>query len=157
MISSEYIPKDHLVHFEKIKESIEVACNQVIESLKDTSSLPYIPNVYPIPIMITRIFTVHARMVRVLFYSVAYPDKNTFERFAIYPTLTLIERLPNHLTGVIGHEIAHIIALEVKVSISKSDLYSILRNREENGKFKEKRAEMVYKHFDEPVLLEIAR
>jgi hypothetical protein len=44
--------------------------------------------------MITRISTIHARMSKVLFYSVAYPDKNNFERFAIYPTLTLIERYP---------------------------------------------------------------
>lgn len=64
---------------------------------------------------------------------------------AIYSTLTLIERLPEHLTGVIGHEIAHIIALEGKVSISKSDLYSILRNREESAKSKEKKAEAAYK------------
>jgi uncharacterized protein YjaG (DUF416 family) len=112
---------------------------------------------YPIPIMITRISTNHARMIKVLFYSVAYPDKNNFERFAIYPTLTLIERLPNYLMGVMGHEIAHIIALEGKVSVSKSDLYSILRNREEVTKFKEKKAETVYKYFDETVSSEIAR
>ena len=48
------------------------------------------------------------------------------------PTLTPIERLPSYLTGVLSHEIAHIIALEGKVSISKSDLYSVLRNGEEN-------------------------
>ena len=96
-------------------------------------------------------------MIKVLFYSVVYPDKNNFERFAIYPTLTLIERLPNYLMGVIGHEVAHIIALEGRVSVSKSDLYSILRNREENAKSKEKRAEMVYKYFNEPILSEIAR
>ncbi len=157
MISSEYIPKDQLVRFEKIKGSLELAYNRVIESLNDSSSLPYIPNIYPIPIMITRISTIHARMIKVLFYSVAYPDKNNYERFAIYPTLTLIERLPNYLMGVIGHEIAHIIALEGKVSVSKSDLYSILRNRKENAKFKEKKAEMVYKYFDEPISSEIAR
>ena len=157
MISSEYIPKDQLVRFEKLKGSLELAYNRVIESLSDSSSLPYIPNIYPIPIMITRISTSHARMIKVLFYSVAYPDKNNFERFAIYPTLTLIERLPNYLMGVIGHEIAHIIALEGKVSVSKSDLYSILRNREENAKFKEKKAETVYKYFDESVSSEIAR
>jgi hypothetical protein len=157
MISSEYIPKDQLVRFEKLKGSLELAYNRVIESLSDSSSLPYIPNLYPIPIMISRISTIHARMIKVLFYSVAYPDKNNFERFAIYPTLTLIERLPNYLMGVMGHEIAHIIALEGKVSVSKSDLYSILRNREENAKFKEKKAEMVYKYFDEPISSEIAR
>ena len=157
MISSEYIPKDQLVRFEKLKGSLELAYNRVIESLSDSSPLPYIPNVYPIPIMITRISTIHARMSKVLFYSVAYPDKNNFERFAIYPTLTLIERLPNYLMGVMGHEIAHIIALEGKVSVSKSDLYSILRNREENAKLKEKKAEMVYKYFDEPISSEIAR
>jgi hypothetical protein len=157
MISSEYMSKDQLVRFQKIKGSLELAYNRVIEWLSDSSSLPYIPNIYPIPIMITRISTIHARMIKVLFYSVAYPDKNNFERFAIYPTLTLIERLPNYLMGVIGHEIAHIIALEGKVSVSKSDLYSILRNREENAKFKEKKAEMVYKYFDEPISSEIAR
>ena len=46
------------------------------------------------------------------FIVLKYPDKNNFERFAIYPTLALIERLPNHLAGVIGHEQPHIIALK---------------------------------------------
>ena len=81
MISAEYIPNDQLVHFEKIMESIKLACNRVTESLSKKSSLPYIPNIYPVPIMIVRISTVHARMVRVLFYSLVYPDKNNFERF----------------------------------------------------------------------------
>jgi hypothetical protein len=47
--------------------------------------------------------------------------------------------------------------LEGKVSISKSDLYSILRNREESAKSKEKGAEAAYKYFNEPVLSEIIR
>ena len=96
-------------------------------------------------------------MVRVLFYSIVYPDKSNFEVLAIYPTLILIERLSEYLTGAIGHEIAHIIALEGKVSISKSDLYSILRNREASGKSKEKKAKAAYKYFNEPVLSEIIR
>jgi hypothetical protein len=157
MISSECLLKDQLVRFERIKRSLELAYNQVIKSLCDSSSLPYTPNIYPTPIMITRITTIHARIVRVLYYSVAYPDKNNFERLAIYPTLTLIERLPHHLAGVLGHEIAHIMALKGRVSISKSDLYSILRNREENDKSKEKKAEMEYKYFDEPILTKIIR
>jgi hypothetical protein len=47
--------------------------------------------------------------------------------------------------------------LEGKVSISKSDLYSILRNREESAKSKEKGAEAAYKYFNELVLSEIIR
>jgi hypothetical protein len=45
MISSEYIPKDQLVRCEMIKELLELAYNQVIESLREASSLPYIPNI----------------------------------------------------------------------------------------------------------------
>jgi hypothetical protein len=156
IISSEYVPEDRLVHFEKIKKTIELAYNQVIESLNE-KVLPYMPNVYPIPFMIVKTYTVHAKMVRVLFYSIVYPDKSNFEMLAIYPTLTLIDRLSEHLTGAIGHEIAHIIPLEGKVSISKSDLYSILRDREESAKSKEKKAEAAYKYFNEPVLSEIIR
>jgi hypothetical protein len=128
----------------------------VIESLSDVSILPYIPNIYPISIIIAT-STIHARMVRDLFYSVVYPDKNNFERFAIYSTLTLIERLPNYLTGVLGREIPHIISLEGKVSISKSEIYSVLRNREENVELKEKKAEMGYKYFSKPIRSEINR
>ena len=156
MISLEYIPKEQLVHFKSIRKIIELAYNQVIESLSE-KALPYMPNIYPIPFMIAKTYTAHAKMVRVLFYSIVYPDKSNFEMLAIYPTLTLIERLPEHLTGAIGHEIAHIIALEGKVSISKSDLYSILRNREESAISKEKKAEAAYKYFNEPVLSEIIR
>lgn len=104
-----------------------------------------------------RSYTVHARMVRVLFYSIVYPDTSNFERFAIYLSLTLVDRFPAYLVGAMGHEIAHIIALEGKVSISKSDLYSVLRNREESAKSIEKRAKAVYRVFNESVLSEIAR
>lgn len=104
-----------------------------------------------------RSYTVHARMVRVLFYSIVYPDKSNFERFVIYLSLTLVDRFPAYLVGAMGHEIAHIIALEGRVSISKSDLYSVLRNREESVKSIEKRAKAVYRLFNESVLSEIAR
>jgi hypothetical protein len=157
MISSECLLRDQLVRFERIKGSLELAYTHVIESLSDSSPLPYIPNIYPTPNMIMRISTIHARAVRLLFYSVVYPDKNNFERLAIYPTLTLIERLPDYLVGVLGHEIAHIMAVKGQTSISKSDLYSILRNREENDKSKEKKAERVYKYFDEPILSKIVQ
>ncbi len=156
IISSKYVSNDKLVCFEAIRKTIELSYNQVIESLTE-KVLYYMPNVYPIPFMIAKTYTVHAKIVRALFYSIVYPDKSNFEMLAIYPALTLIERLPEHLTGAIGHEIAHIIALEGKVSISKSDLYSILRNREENAKSKEKKAEAAYKYFNEPVLSEIIR
>jgi hypothetical protein len=156
IISSDYVSNDRLVHFEKIKKTIELAYNQVIESLNE-QVLPYMPNVYPIPFMIAKTYTVHAKMVRVLFYSIVYPDKSNFDILAIYPTLTVIERLPQYLTGMIGHEVAHIIALEGKVSISKSDLYSILRDREESAKSKEKKAKAVYKFFNESLLSEITR
>ncbi|MGC1131295.1 MAG: hypothetical protein WA941_00625 [Nitrososphaeraceae archaeon] len=156
MISPDYISEDRYVHFLKIKKTIELAYKQVIESLSE-KVLPYNPNIYPIPFMITNTYTVHARLVRVLFYSIVYPDKDNFERFAIYPTMALIERLSDYLVGAIGHEIAHIIALEGKVSISKSDLYSLLRNRVGSAKTKEKRAEAVYKFFKEPVLSEIVK
>src|SRR5918995_3873569 len=93
IISSDYVPNDSLVHFEKIKKTIELAYNQVIESLSE-KVLPYMPNIYPVPFMIVRTYTIHARMIKVLFYSIVYPDKSNFERLAIYPTLTLVKRLP---------------------------------------------------------------
>lgn len=92
-------PDDQLVHFQKIKRTIELAYNQVIESLNDKIAMPYTLNIYPVPFMIAKTYTVHARMVRVLFYSIVYPDKNIFESLAMRPTLTLIERLPDYLIG----------------------------------------------------------
>jgi hypothetical protein len=152
MISSEYIPEDQLERFENIEKTIELAYNRVVESLTEKSVLPYTPNIYPVPFMIAKTYTIHATVVRVLFYSIVYPDKSNFERLAIYPTLTLIEKLPDDLVGTIGHEIAHIIALKGKVNISKSDIYSVLRNREDNAKMKEKKAEAAYMYFNEPIL-----
>jgi hypothetical protein len=46
MISLEYIPKEQLVHFKSIRKIIELAYNQVIESLNE-KVLPYLSNVYP--------------------------------------------------------------------------------------------------------------
>jgi hypothetical protein len=64
--------------------------------------------------MIAKADIVQAWMVRTLFYNVVYLDKSNFENFAIYPTLTLIERLPDCLIGAIAHEIAHIISVDGK-------------------------------------------
>jgi hypothetical protein len=157
MISSEYISKDRLVYFEKIKEITDFAYNRVVESLREKSLLPYMPNIYPVPFMIVKTYFAHASMIRVLFYSTVYPEGSNFERFAIYPNLNLIERMPEHLTGVIGHEMAHIIALGGKVSISNSDLYSVLRNRQDSAKSKEEKAKAAYRYFNEPVLSEIIK
>ena len=107
MISPDYISEDRLVYFVKMQKTIKLAYNQVTESLSE-KVLPYNPNIYPVPFMIAKTYTVHARVVRVLFYSIVYPDKDNFEGFAIYPTLALIERLADYLVGAIGHEIAHI-------------------------------------------------
>lgn len=110
------------------------------------------PTIYSVPFMIAKTYTIHVTVVRVLFYSIVYPDKGNFERLAIYPTLTLVERLPDDLIGTIDHEIAHIIALKGKVNIPKSDIHSILGNKEDNVKVKEKKAEADYKYFNEPAL-----
>jgi uncharacterized protein YjaG (DUF416 family) len=157
MISPDYLPDGKLIHFERIKRTIDLAFEQVIESLSEKRLLSYIPNIYPVPFMIAKADIVQARMVRTLFYSVVYPDKSNFENFAIYPTLTLIERLPDCLIGAIAHEIAHIISVDGKVSISKTDFTLVLRNRPESAKTKEKKAQTVYKHFSESMLSEIKR
>jgi uncharacterized protein YjaG (DUF416 family) len=150
MISPDYLPDGKLIHFERIKRTIDLAFEQVIESLSEKRLLSYIPNIYPVPFMIAKADIVQARMVRTLFYSV-YPDKSNFENFAIYPTLPLIERLPDCLIGAIAHEIDHIISVDGKVSISKTDFTLVLRNRLESAKTKEKKAQTVYKHFSESV------
>jgi hypothetical protein len=84
MISPDYISEDRLVYFVKMQKTIKLAYNQVTESLSE-KVLPYNPNIYPVPFMIAKTYTVHARVVRVLLYSIVYPDKDNFERFAIYP------------------------------------------------------------------------
>lgn len=55
---------------------------------------------------------------------------------------------------MLDHELAHIIAIEGKVDIPWSDLYSIQRNIEESDKLKEK---ATYKYFNEPVISGIIR
>jgi len=81
MISPDYISEDRLVYFVKMQKTIKLAYNQVTESLSE-KVLPDNPNIYPVPFMIAKTYTVHARVVRVLFYSIVYPDKDNFERFA---------------------------------------------------------------------------
>lgn len=74
MISPDYMPENRRVYFQKIHKVIELAYNQVIESLSE-KVLPYMPNIYPVPFMIAKTYTVHARILRVLFYSIVYPDE----------------------------------------------------------------------------------
>jgi hypothetical protein len=48
------------------------------------------PNIYSVPFMITKTYVIHGGIVRIILDTIADLGKNNFERFTIYPTLTLI-------------------------------------------------------------------
>jgi hypothetical protein len=142
LVISDFIQK--LGKYEQIVQKLEPSYEQVISSLTDKSVIPYYPNLYPIPFMIIKRYKVSFYPTRVLFYSLTYPDVNNFHKFGIYIYKGLIENFPSLLPGVIGHEIAHVIASKGRVELAKEDLALILKNRLGYINAKEKSAEDVY-------------
>jgi hypothetical protein len=149
LIISDFIQK--LGRYEPIVQRLEPAYEQVISSLTDKSVIPYYPNLYPIPFMIIKRYRVRFYPTRVLFYSLAYPDVKDFHKFGIYIYKGLIEKFPNLLPGVIGHEIAHVIASKGRVELTKEDLALILKDRLGYIDAKEKCAEDVYCCFSKEI------
>ena len=147
MIVSDFIKSIGSVGVCEALQKLQSAYEQVINSLIDKSVVPYYPNLYPIPFMIIKRYRVRFYSTRVLFYAIAYPDLKDFHKFAIYIYKGLIENFPNLLPGVIGHEIAHIIASKGKVELTKEDLALIMKDRLSYINAKEKSAEDVYCFF----------
>jgi hypothetical protein len=104
-----------------VLQNLQYAYEQVINSLIDKSVIPYYPNIYPISSKITKRYMVRFYTTCVLFYALTYPDVKDFNKFAIYIYQGLI-KFPDLLLGLIGHKIAHVIALKGRVELTKEDL-----------------------------------
>jgi hypothetical protein len=155
LVSDRYLMHDG--RFGHAEAAIGKSYEDVIHSLSDKSILPYDPIIYPIPFMWSRKYRIGGGLARALFYSLCYPDVFDFTRFSIYIVISVFERFPDHLAGLIGHEIAHIIASEGEVKMSKEDLGLLLRSRAEFVEAKERTAYRVYPHFGEPIRSMIER
>jgi hypothetical protein len=148
LVSDRFMMNDK--RFRHVKLAIEESYKNVIDSLADKSMLPYDPIIYPIPFMMSRKYKIGRELARVLFYSLCYPDVSEFTRFSIYIVVSVSERFSNHLVGLIGHEIAHIIAANGEVKLSEQDLSSILRSWRDFVETKETIASRMYFYFMEP-------
>jgi hypothetical protein len=131
-------------------QNVQSAYEQVINSLVDKSLIPYIPNIYPVPFMVIKRYRVRFYTTRVLFYAITYPDAKDFTKFAIYIYESLIDKFPN-LSGLIGHEVAHVIASKGRVGLTKDDLALSLKDRLAYINAKEKSAEDVYYSFTKEI------
>jgi hypothetical protein len=149
LISPELLAGEDLKRFDKVEKSLEEAYKQVINSLQDRSTLPYVPNLYPVAFMMFKIYKVKAGLTRLLFYSLAYPDVKDFDRFGIYITLSVIEKFPQFLPGLLGHEIAHVISTKGKVELSKSRIHWLLKDRMGYLQEQEKSGQNAYSYFDD--------
>ena len=136
---------------EPAMQNLQFAYEQVINSLIDKSLISYYPDIYPIPFMIIKRYRVRFYTTRVLFYALTYPDVKDFNKFAIYIYEGLIEKFPNLLYGLIGHEIAHIIASKGRVELRKDDLALSLKDPLAYINAKEKSAEDMYYCFTKEI------
>jgi hypothetical protein len=148
LVSDRYFMNDE--RFIHAKVAIGKSYQAVIDSLSDKSMLPYDPIIYPIPFMMSRKYKMGRELARALFYSLSYPDVSDFTRFSIYIVVSVFEKFPDHLVGLIGHEIAHIIAAKGEVKLSEEDLSRLLRSWPEFIEYKERMASRVYLYFREP-------
>jgi len=71
-------------------------------------------------------------------------------KFSIYIVVSVFEKFPDHLVGLIGHEIAHIIAAKGEVRLSEEDLRLILRSWLDFIEAKERIASRIYSYFRKP-------
>ncbi len=148
LVSDRYLMNDE--RFRHAKVAIGKSYQGVIDSLSDKSMLPYDPIIYPIPFILSRKYKTGRELARALSYSLSYPDVSDFTKFSIYIVVSLFERFPDHLVGLIGHEIAHIIAAKGEVKLSEEDLSRLLRSWPEFIEYKEIIASRVYLYFREP-------
>ena len=148
LVSDRYLINDE--RFTHAKVAIEKSYQGVIDSLSDKSMLPYDPIIYPIPFMLSRKYKTGRELARALFYSLSYPDVSDFTKFSIYMVVSVFEKFPDHLVGLIGHEIAHIIAAKGEVKLSEEDLSRLLRSWPEFIEDKERMASRMYLYFKEP-------
>src|SRR5919107_3666941 len=148
LVSDRYLMNDERFTYAKV--AIEKSYKDVIDSLADKSMLPYDPIIYPIPFMLSREYRTGREVAQALFYSLSYPDVSEFTKFSIYIVVSVFEKFPDHLVGLIGHEIAHIIAAKGEVKLSEEDLSRILRSWRDFIEYKERMASRVYQYFREP-------
>ena len=148
LVSDRYLMNDE--RFRHAKVAVGKSYQGVIDSLSDKSMLPYDPIIYPIPFMLSRKYKTGRELARALFYSLSYPDVSDFTKFSIYIVVSLFERFPDQLVGLIGHEIAHIIATKGEVKLSEEDLSRILRSWRDFIEAKERIASRLYSCFREP-------
>jgi hypothetical protein len=155
LVSDRYLMNDE--RFRHAKLAIGKSYKDLIDSLADKSMLPYDPIIYPIPFMLSRKYKTGRELARTLFYSLSYPDMSKFTKFSIYIVVSVFEKFPDHLVGVMGHEIAHIIAAKGEVKLSEEDLGRILRSWPDFIEAKERMAARVYSYFREPTKSMIER
>ena len=155
LVLDRYLMNDERFTYAKV--AIEKSYKEVIDSLVDKSMLPYDPIIYPIPFILSRKYKIGQELARALFYSLCYPDVSDFTKFSIYIVVGIFEKFPSHLVGVIGHEIAHIIAAKGEVKLRKEDLSLLLRSWPEFIEGKERMASRVYQYFREPTRSMIER
>jgi hypothetical protein len=148
LVSDRYLTNDE--QFTDAKVAIRKSYQGAKDSLADKSILPYDPIIYPIPFMLSRKYKRGRELARSLFYSLSYPDVSEFTKFSIYIVVSVFEKFPDHLVGLIGHEIAHIIAAKGEVKLSEEDLSRLLRSWPEFIEYKERIASRVYSCFREP-------
>ena len=148
LVSDRYLMNDE--RFRDAKLAIAKSYKDVINSLADKSMLPYYPIIYPIPFMLSRKYRTGRELAQALFYSLSYPDISEFTNFSIYIVVSVFEKFPDHLVGLIGHEIAHIIAAEGEVKLSEEDLSRILKSWRDFIEAKERIASRMYSCFRQP-------
>lgn len=151
MIRTDYLSDAHLFRFDLIKSDITRKYERVIEQIRRKSVLPYIPTIYITPFMLVIQYRLHSRLARVVCYAVTYPDADNFDKLAIYVTLSVLEKYPEYATGILAHELAHVMALKGRAQITRAAITSMLRDKSRFIKAREKRAENFYKYFPDDI------
>ncbi len=116
LVSYRFLKNDD--RFRDARPAIGKSYEKVIDSVEDKSILPYYQIIYPIPFMLSRKYRIAQELAKALFYGLSYPHVSEFTKFSIYIVVSVFEKFPDHLVGLIGHEIAHIISAKGEVRLT---------------------------------------
>jgi len=153
-IDLRFLNKPQRLKFEKSKKDFFIeAYEKTLDCLLKTSDLNYYPNVYIIPFVPIQISESGEDVYHKVFYNCGFWDPEDFSRFAMFPTLSFIKRLPQkYVSASIAHELAHVICYK---NLNNSYLKYIKMFLKEGylsqDIMKEKDATSYYNQFKDPV------
>jgi hypothetical protein len=125
IIKTDKLTGQYLKRFGKISAQVAKSYDLALQALIDPTILSYVPVVRVTPFVVVKLRKMEVGLVRQTYYGLTYVDSDDFGRFAIYPSLDVLEKFPHYASAIFGHELAHIIDLGGKPKATREELVGL--------------------------------